>query len=117
MAQLSSSESNLLSCYDPELEGSATVAGRAVWVIDLGQASGCLPATVGGEPIGGVRVWVDKETYFVLKTELYEVPEQTVLFSAEVLEIEFNVPLDADLFTFTPPPGATIQEVNRPSAP
>jgi outer membrane lipoprotein-sorting protein len=116
MAQFANINNALMECYEPRLEGSQVVAERDSWMINLGQATGCLPDTIGGEQIGGVRVWVDKETHFILKTVMYEVPNERVLYEAEVTHIEYNVPLDPALFTFTPPSDAIIQEVGKPSS-
>jgi outer membrane lipoprotein-sorting protein len=101
----------LMECYTPTLEGNDMVAGRETWVIDLGNALSCLPPPTGGEPyvLLTIKVWIDQETHYILKTVMYRGEEQEPVSTTEVTDIRFNVPLDSDLFTFTPPPGAEIQ--------
>jgi outer membrane lipoprotein-sorting protein len=101
----------LMECYTPALEGNDTVAGRETWVIDLGDGRACLPPKPEGEPYVPftIKVWIDQETHYILKTVMYRGEEQEPISTTEVTDIRFNVPLDSDLFTFTPPPGAEIQ--------
>lgn len=121
MKQLPEIEDALSDCFTPTTEGSGEIAGRPVWVIDLGQPTGCLPAIYFEIDLAippGVRLWVDKETFFILKTQRYQMQRDgTGEFIeaadpwaplVEVTHIEYNVPIADERFTFTPPPGATI---------
>ncbi len=81
------------------IAGEEQVAGRAAYVVNQGPAS-CKPMTI----------WVDKETYFILKVALRSPEDGRVLQVIEETEIRYNLQLDDSLFTFTPPPGATIHD-------
>jgi len=69
-------------------EASAVIAGRPTEVIDI------VPR---GEGPRVWRLWLDKETGFVLKRERHSVTGRRIS-GTEYLEIEFNVPTDSDLF-------------------
>lgn len=102
------------TCYEPTVTGNATVAGRSTYVIDLG-ATRCL-AGPGGT--GGRRViWVDQETFFVLKQELYSVEGERLIWQSEVTSVRYNAPADEALFTFTPPPGTDVLDGRNKALP
>jgi outer membrane lipoprotein-sorting protein len=95
----------------PRLLGRETVAGRPTYVIDLG-AINC-PSVPG---LNGRRViWVDQETFFVLKSELHRLQDDRVIATIETTYVEYNPRLDKALFKFTPPAGARILDL-RPKA-
>ena len=102
------------TCFDPKVTGNATVAGRAVYVIDLGPTK--CPSASAPEMNGRQVIWVDKETFFVLKQELHSTDSDQVIMSSQVTSIQYNAPIDPARFTFTPPPNAQIQDL-RPKPP
>ncbi len=89
----------------PVLHGSDTVAGRAAYIIQLG--TGMCPGSVGsyrvGGPIYGHIIWLDKQTYLLLKDEEVSSDDLKPISTWEVTDIRVNLPLDHALFTFTPP--------------
>lgn len=94
------------ACNTQRLRGSDTIAGRPVFVVDLG------PSKCSDEPQllrGKAQLWVDKETFVVLKDVQYNGIDGSVLSAMEATSIHYNVPLDPSLFTFTPPPGVQVQ--------
>ena len=99
------------TCFDPKVTGSAIMAGRAAYVIDLGPTK--CPSASAAEMNGRQVIWVDKETFFVLKQELHSIDSDQIIMTSEVTQIQYNVPIDPAQFTFTPPAGATVAD-NRP---
>ena len=99
------------TCFDPKVTGSAIMAGRAAYVIDLGPTK--CPSASAAEMNGRQVIWVDKETFFVLKQELHSMDGDQIIMTNEVTQIQYNVPIDPVQFTFTPPAGSTIAD-NRP---
>lgn len=55
------------------------------------------------------RIWYDRETRMVLVQEEYA-PDGTLLQAERVLEVQFNVDLPAEFFTFEPPAGAEVDD-------
>jgi sugar lactone lactonase YvrE/outer membrane lipoprotein-sorting protein len=102
-------------CFDPKVTGNDTVAGRATFVIDFGPTkcpSASLPAMKGRETI-----WVDRETFFVLKHELRAKDSNKPLLSSEVTKIEHNVAIAPARFIFTSPAGSSINDIQPKPAP
>ncbi len=93
-------------CFDPVLAGREDlVAGRKTYRIDLGPTK--CPNETGLFP-GPLTLWIDQETYFFLKWEIFDSSSGQVVWDMEVTHIQYNPSLSPDLFTFTPPPGAKI---------
>lgn len=101
---------NAGTCYTPALNGNATIAGRSAYVIDLGPSK--CPSGSTPEINGPRTIWVDEQTFFLLKDVLYDAHGKP-LITREVTSVAYNVPIDPSLFTFTPPLGARVQD-NRP---
>jgi outer membrane lipoprotein-sorting protein len=99
------------TCYEPKVTGSASVAGRKAYVIDLGRTK--CPSASAPEMNGRLVIWIDKETFFILKQELYSTEGSQLIMSSEVTLVQYNIPLDSGLFAFTPPADASIID-NRP---
>ncbi|HEY3363495.1 MAG TPA: hypothetical protein VGK74_00310 [Symbiobacteriaceae bacterium] len=93
-------------CYNPVITGTGTVAGRAVYVIDMG-----LPVcpTKSVSPPGRSVLWVDKQTYFVLKDEYYDAAGK-LAGRREVTALAYDAALDPGLFTFQPPAGTLVYD-------
>jgi outer membrane lipoprotein-sorting protein len=103
----------LLAQYqnDPEhkarLSGERTIAGRRAYVLEISPA--WTSSGPDGEDSGGVvRFWIDKQYLFAIGWEA-EYKDGGV-YGLRFRDIEFNGDLSADLFTFTPPPGATERD-------
>jgi outer membrane lipoprotein-sorting protein len=101
------------TCFDPKVTGSASVAGRETYVIDLGPTK--CPSASAPEMNGRLVLWVDQETFFVLKQEQYSTDGTQVIMTSEVSQVQYNAALDPSLFTFVPPAGAGISD-NRPKS-
>lgn len=109
-------------CYHPKLAGEATVAGRAAYVIDLGPylcPSSFTIYTNGTRVPGPITppeqqgrhtMWIDKETFFFLKSENYN-PNGTLMSRQEVTEIAYNITIPESVFAYSPPPGVHITRV------
>jgi outer membrane lipoprotein-sorting protein len=97
------------ACYTPRVVGGDTIAGRSTHVIALGR-SRCAPGAEAGAGTELVEwtVWVDKETFLILKS-VQEV-DGAVVATTTVTSIEYNTPLEASRFDFTPPPGARMRD-------
>lgn len=99
------------NCYDPIVAGEDLVAGRQTYVVNLG-ATKC-PSASAAETNGPQTIWVDKETFFVLRSEIRDASGQRVISANEVTNIRYDVDLSDEVFTFSPPPGALVHD-NRP---
>jgi len=102
-------------CYDPKVVGEETIAGRAAYQVDMGIAK-CRSASAP-ELNGPHTIWIDKETFFVLKSEIRALNSDQVTSSMQVTSIRYNIALPNDLFTFTPPAGAKINDMRPKPAP
>lgn len=81
----------------------ATVAGRAVYELDL------VPRAAGSR-IGEVRIAIDGEHKVPLGVQVYaRGDDPTVAIDVSFTDVNFSVPGN-DNFTFTPPRGATVTE-------
>ncbi|MFN8466498.1 MAG: hypothetical protein U0X20_13155 [Caldilineaceae bacterium] len=96
----------MADCYRPTVTGSALVAGRPVYVVDLGVT--LCPSASAPEMNGREVLWVDKETFFVLKHELYSTWGDQLLMRSEVTDVQYNPSLGAGLFAAPAPPDARI---------
>lgn len=118
MAQLRAA---LARCYQPQREGTATIAGRAAYVLDLGPTA-CSPGVTLGasdtitplpsEPPaqqGRTRLWIDTETFFLLQSE-HTGPDGTLQWRNTVTRISYNIPIPDDRFAYAPPPGAAVTD-------
>lgn len=103
------------TCGTPALKGSEPVAGRPAYVIDLGSST--CPSASAPEMNGPRVIWIDKETFFVLKVVQYSGLDGQLLSTTEVTSVQYNVPGDPARFTFTPPAGATVQDLRPKPAP
>ncbi len=103
------------TCYDAKVTGDARVAGRETYVIDMGPS--LCPSASAPEMNGKLVLWVDKETFFVLKQEEYSTQGDTVVMSSEVQQVQYNTPIDPGQFTFTPPSGAKVQDMRPKPTP
>lgn len=94
-----------LDALDLEVLGAEQVAGKSTWKVKLTpKAETSAQLQLDGIVEG--TMWVDSELALPLKLTLdaSDLGSGTV----EVRQIETNTGLSADLFTFTPPAGATI---------
>ena len=100
----------VLDASEVELAGEETVAGKGAYKLILtpkegeeGQEAVVFPGN------GTATLWVDKEQWFVLKAT-YEAASFGQ-GSLEVQSFELNPGLSDELFTFDPPEGATVVDV------
>jgi outer membrane lipoprotein-sorting protein len=102
------------TCYNPRLAGEEQVAGRAAYVVEMG-ASTC-PSASMPDTNGPLTFWLDKETYFVLKSTLRDTAGTQTIATTEVSSIVYNQGVDDSIFIFTPPAGATVADTRpRPT--
>ena len=99
------------NCFAPIITGSAAIAGRDAYIVDLG-ATRCGTAS-GPEMQGRTMIWVDKGTFFVLKIEQHSTTDDKVIVTSQVTGVQYNLSVDPAQFTFVPPAGATLVD-NRP---
>lgn len=99
------------NCYSPQIVGEEEVAGRPAYRVDLGENK-CRSASLF--MFDGTRtLWIDKETFFVLRDIFLGKDGKQNLGTYTVRNIEYNVELPDSLFEYTPPPGARVTD-NRP---
>lgn len=118
MAQLRAA---LARCYQPQREGTATIAGRLAYVLDLGttacspgvtlDASGTITPLPSEPPAlqGRTLLWIDTETFFLLQSE-HTAPDGTLQWRNTVTRISYNIPIPDDRFAYAPPPGAAVTD-------
>jgi negative regulator of sigma E activity len=58
-----------------------------------------------------VRVWVDKQSFLPLKTEVRDA-SGAVLERSEVTRVDYNVSMADSTFTYTPPAGMQVSTFN-----
>ncbi|HZS87132.1 MAG TPA: hypothetical protein VFE42_06565 [Chloroflexota bacterium] len=105
----------LQECYQPRRLADATVAGRAAYVISLAPRR-CFSASAA-EGNGRRVIWVDKQTFLVLKSVLYSVYDPAKIFQeARVTRVQYNAAVPASLFTYAAPLGTRILDARKPPA-
>lgn len=99
-----------------QLAGSGAVAGRPAYIVDVVHYS-CPTSINPAQPASSYsRVWIDEQTFVVLKRVDYDPDKGSVIPEMEVTNIQFNTNLDASLFaipTATPIPPLTIAQARQ----
>jgi outer membrane lipoprotein-sorting protein len=94
-------------CYDPSLVGEGEIiAGRKTHKIFLGPSK--CPSVAAAAFNGPQTVWIDRETFFILKREIRDLRNENLIYTMTVTSILYNLEIGPGTFTFTPPEGATI---------
>jgi hypothetical protein len=100
-------------CYGkPTVTATDTIAGRQVYVVDLG-----LPLCVSGsgssrEAAGRAMIWVDKHTNFVLQYRLYDPADSSKLLTqTTVTWVRYHASIDLRLLHFALPAGTVIDDM------
>jgi outer membrane lipoprotein-sorting protein len=102
--------------WTPVLKGSATIAGRAAYVIDLGQNRGLRGSASAHLGSGRNVIWVDKQTFFVLQRRLYAPDDPTKLLTqTTVTAVRYDAIIPPRLLRFVPPRGSIVDD-SRPPA-
>ena len=115
---LSALLSQVGACYTPRLLGTDTVAGRSAYVVDLGRSRCALGPAAGGsagEELVEWSVWVDKETFLILKS-VQEI-DGAVVATSTVTSVQYNSAIEPARFRFVPPDGVRIRDLRQPSQP
>jgi outer membrane lipoprotein-sorting protein len=101
-----------IDCLSVHLEGDdAVVAGRSAYVLGLDPRPSACGSPPGPAVFGKSLMWVDKETFFILKSIDFSADDGRPLTTSEVTSIAYNVPIDPRRFVFAPPVGVTVQTV------
>jgi outer membrane lipoprotein-sorting protein len=95
------------ACYSPRLIGSDTIAERETYVIDLGR-SRCVAPDNGSE-LTEWTIWVDKETFLILKS--VQDIDGAAFATTTVTRIEYNARINPDTFRFAPPVDARLRDL------
>lgn len=98
----------------PKLQGEETVAGRKAYVLAFPTGT---PSASAPEMNGPRTVWVDEESYFVLKVVQISGTDGKWLETMEVTSVQYNVAVDPALFNFAPPTGAKVDDQRPKPAP
>lgn len=93
-------------CWSPVLTGSERIAGREAYVIDLGSNRCLAPEHV--HKVNGLdvtvpslrKIWVDYETFAVLKSEAHGYPREDIVFTFELEDISFPPSIAEEAFQF-----------------
>ncbi|HEY9787823.1 MAG TPA: hypothetical protein V6D17_20720, partial [Candidatus Obscuribacterales bacterium] len=100
------------ACFEPVITGEEQVAGRVAHKIDLG-ASKC-PSASAPSFNGPRTVWIDKETFFVLRYTILHADGPQPIQNMEVTNVIYNLDISDEIFTFTPPTGAVTDGAPSP---
>lgn len=106
---------DMSNCYEPHVVGTETVAGRPTYKVELGPAL-CRSASAP-ELNGPHTIWIDRETFFVLKSEIRAVNSDRITSAVTTTEVQYNPTLSADLFAFTPSANAKVNDLRPKPAP
>lgn len=93
----------------PTVAGRDSVTGHVAYVIDFGNKPCGWTSADAYEEMGRRLMWVDQQTFFLLKLVRYSVmsrlvrPQDRYFERITVTQLRYNVPLAAALFAFTPP--------------
>jgi outer membrane lipoprotein-sorting protein len=97
---------NLLDENDISLKGTEDVGGRSTYVIEA------MPKDKSNrEFISKTRVWVDRENWMILGTEMYDADGNSMV-KVEYRDITFNTGVSDSEFIFEVPEGATVVETS-----
>jgi hypothetical protein len=100
-------------CTSGTLRGVDEIAGRRAWVVEFGEDR-CPRRAKRPPPCvhdGRMMFWVDAETFFTLREDQYACgASDHLILSTRVTSIEYNWPLEPELFEFFVPPGYTLVE-------
>lgn len=101
----------ILAALDPSTEvttaGTATVAGRSAYELVLSPRD-------SASLVNQVRLAVDGTEHLPLRVQVFAKGTTTPAFEVGFQQISFARPGN-EQFTFTPPPGTTVEEGNTPS--
>jgi outer membrane lipoprotein-sorting protein len=103
------------TCGSPRMVGEEPIAGRPAYKISLGPST--CPSAADALMNGPETIWVDKETYVVLKRMVQDPTNQRVVYTNEVTSIRYNLALADTTFQFSPPPGTTVHDNRLQPAP
>ena len=103
------------AAYDVRMAGSEPVAGRMAYILELTIKPGLKNAYDVRIAQHRKRVWIDQQFFTLLGEQAWDAQDNLV-WDMRVQEITINPPLDAALFTFTPPPGVVVADVRPASA-
>ena len=92
--------SNATERFVATMNGQEAVDGRAAWSLTL------VPRRES--PYKVIRIWVDRQDYYVRRFEMTE--ENNSVRRVELRNLKVNQPIADGLFTFTPPAGAHVFE-------
>ena len=92
--------------YSSVLDGSGTVGGKPVWVVQC-SASGA--SRVGD--IGKATLYIDKKTYRFRKISVTSSSMGSL--TLEISSAQYNVSLPSSRFTFTAPSGANVIDLTK----
>jgi hypothetical protein len=101
-------------CLVPRVTGTETVAGREAYVLDLGEPK-CYSSSAP-DLNGRQTMWVDKETFLVLK-RVYQGPDGAPVLTREVTSLKLGAEVPAERFTFTPEAGMLVYDARPQPAP
>ena len=92
-------------CASLSLQGTDRVAGRDAYVLALTPSS-------AGSLVGSIRVFVDSQTRVPLRVEVRPTGGDDAPIAAGFSSVSFD-PIDPAMFSFVPPPGATVSEASE----
>ncbi len=96
----------ILDENDISLKGTEDVGGRSTYVIEA------MPKDKSNrEFISKTRVWVDRENWMILGTEMYDADGNSMV-NVEYRDITFNTGVSDSEFIFEVPEGATVVETS-----
>jgi len=104
-----------LLCYSAMLAGKDVVAERATYVVSLRWSDSKYCSTERNGAVSERKLWLDAETYLLLKDESYDAAGK-LLRRLAVSSVEYNLPLAASLFDYEPPLGNLLLDFRSPTS-
>jgi len=96
-------------CYDPTLIGEDTIiAGRKTYTIYLGPSKCSSGASAAFN--GPQTIWIDRQTYFILKREIKDMDDKGIIYSMTVTDIHYNNVIDPGIFALQVPDGTIVYD-------
>lgn len=100
-------------CYNPELKGQEIVADRRTYVIDMGVTS--CPSNSASQFNGRQTLWVDVETFLVLKVVVQHIDSAEPAYIMETTQVRYNESIDESIFQYMPPVGVKVVDLRESS--
>lgn len=103
---------HVLDNFNVERKGTAAIGGRSTYALELTPKEN----GTGSGMVERYRLWIDKDRWFPLKTEMtMNMSGKVTKMTTTYTDLTFNSDIPESTFEFEPPVGATVQTNEAPS--